>query len=130
MPLALNILDIPGSAFLTYDFPPYRLFEFMIGICLARWMMLPRDTARPRLLNSFWASTAIFSTCVIVVASMTQAYRPLVSVLFIPGTVALIHWAVTREMTDGVRWLRMRPLVKLGEWSFALYLVHMLVCGQ
>ncbi|WP_173024254.1 acyltransferase family protein [Microbacterium oryzae] len=112
--------------FLTYDFPAYRLGEFIIGICLARWMQTRGDQP-DRGAHMFWVLALFCTAAILALGEYEDQGRALTSVAILPGAVALIHWAVTLEKNGGLEWLRARPLVKLGEWSFALYLVHMLV---
>jgi peptidoglycan/LPS O-acetylase OafA/YrhL len=50
--------------------------------------------------------------------------RPLVALLAIPYFAALLTASATRDTQPGGWWLGSAPLRRLGDWSFALYLVH------
>jgi peptidoglycan/LPS O-acetylase OafA/YrhL len=41
--------------------------------------------------------------------------------------VVVIYSCARRELVTPVWWLNARPLRRLGDWSFALYMVHPLV---
>lgn len=50
----------------------------------------------------------------------------------LPGVLVLIAGAAARDLSPTPSWAAHPMLVRLGEWSFALYLVHelMLLIGQ
>jgi peptidoglycan/LPS O-acetylase OafA/YrhL len=50
--------------------------------------------------------------------------RPLVALLAIPYFAVLLCASATRDTQPGGWWLGSAPLRRLGDWSFALYLVH------
>lgn len=50
--------------------------------------------------------------------------RPYVALLFIPFFLLLFWGCVSTELSGGRSWLATKPMLRLGEWSFALYLVH------
>jgi peptidoglycan/LPS O-acetylase OafA/YrhL len=116
----------PPANFLTYDFPLYRLGEFLLGICLAEF--LRRGPLLPRWAVRSGAAVAVISAALAVGPDLVSAPRAdRASLLALPAIVALIHACVRREASGSDWWLTARPLRKLGEWSFALYMVHMLV---
>lgn len=124
--LSLRALDVPHAGFLTYDFPPYRVPEFVIGICAAL-LVMRGESLSPVRLRALYAFAAVDATIIVASSFVRDLPRELVSSAFIPVVVTLIWAVVAAEQAGGVAWLRSRPLLKLGEWSFALYLVHMLV---
>ncbi|MCZ2813432.1 acyltransferase [Modestobacter sp. VKM Ac-2979] len=119
---------LPAYAYwLTYTFPPYRIFEFAIGICLA---LLWQSGWRPRLSPPVLGWSSFASLCVPVVWDLVQGGvdRSVVALAAIPGIVALLWWAIAVEDGGGrsPRWVQ--PwFIRLGLWSYALYLVHPLV---
>jgi peptidoglycan/LPS O-acetylase OafA/YrhL len=58
------------------------------------------------------------------VRTSTQVERPYVALLVIPSFGLLLWSHATSDVLGRRSWLRSRPLLRLGEWSFALYLVH------
>lgn len=118
---------VPDAAFfLTYDFPPFRFGEFLIGVCLALWMRqgIP--------LTAFMARAAIAGSglCIAlilladVVHPLGRSYN---SAVFLPVVVVALFVTATKDVAGRPSVLHNRVLVTLGQWSFALYLVHMLV---
>ncbi len=110
---------------LTYNFPPYRLAEFVVGIALAE---LWRSSWRPRW-SPRWsgAAAALGIFAVVALDGIHPLQRYQASTMAVPVIVALLLWSVAAEHDEIDRWARHRVLVRLGEWSFALYLVHTLV---
>jgi len=130
-PLIARAVGISDAtyAWLFFVFPPYRFAEFLLGMVLARAMQLGLRLPAPG-----W--TALGATAGLVVAMWwltdlalhtgTVAQRPFVALLMLPFFAALLLAGATRDLDGSHRrwWLGSRPLVLLGEWSFALYLVH------
>lgn len=104
--------------YFVYIFPPTRLFEFVIGMCLA--LALP---ALPRLpLQPVLAGTAV----VMVLASFVPEPLRWTGVTIVPFVLVIAAAAQADVRGDATFWSRPR-LVQLGTWSFAFYLVHQLV---
>jgi peptidoglycan/LPS O-acetylase OafA/YrhL len=113
------------SLFAVYIFPPVRLGEFVLGIVLALAM---RDGWRPAWSLRGAVLLATIATAV-TFAPGAPAAPTAVAVTLLPF-LALIASAARAdiETTDGVYGVLGRPLlVRLGEWSFALYMTHTLV---
>lgn len=121
IPVALHsgVAGIDG-VFLIYIFPPVRLLEFLLGACLCRLLQLG---LRLRVPVVFALATA---TAAYVAAGFVPSYMMWVAVTLVP--FALLIFACAEADLDG-RWtgLRHRSLIRLGEWSFAFYLLHMIV---
>lgn len=112
---------------LFFVFPPYRFGEFLLGMVLARAMVLGLRVPAPAL--TALAAAAGVAGLTWIMASFTvrtgiPVVRPLVALLAIPYFAVLLCASATRDMQPGRWWLGSTPLRRLGDWSFALYLVH------
>jgi peptidoglycan/LPS O-acetylase OafA/YrhL len=112
---------------LFYVFPPYRFGEFLLGMVLARAMI-----GGLRLPTPAWtalAATAGIAGLVWAMATFTvrtgiPVVRPMVALLAIPLFAQLLCASAARDQQPRGWWLGSAPLRRLGDWSFALYLVH------
>jgi peptidoglycan/LPS O-acetylase OafA/YrhL len=120
--VALSALCAPASYgtvryWALYFFPPTRLLEFVIGMVLAvevregRWPVLP---ALPLGLLALGAYLA---------AGWAPPQFRLVTVTLVPFTL-LIAACAQRDVAGQRSMWSSRPLVLLGAWSFAFYLVQ------
>lgn len=106
----------PAIKFVMYIFPPTRLFEFMLGIALAR---LPTRSLGIR---------AELGALALAALGLAVFYLPMPgafagSLIFIPGAVAMVY--VFANSSGPLSKLLKQPLlVLLGEASFALYMLH------
>ncbi|HEY2204360.1 MAG TPA: acyltransferase [Pseudonocardia sp.] len=113
--------------YLFYIFPPYRFGEFLLGMLAAR-----ATTLGLRIRTPGWTWGAAALGLLALTAGFTRftlhtgepVNRPLVAFLAIPFLVVLLLSSTATELRSGESWFGKRPLVRLGEWSFALYLVH------
>lgn len=129
---ALLVLTIAParSGFLLFVNPAYRLGEFVVGICLAT---LLRSGWRPPLSIRTSSLFVVGSYAIGMGIANTLFVDPLAlpavvgDLLMLPGLALLISAVAAHELGGGVTWLAYGPVVLLGEWSFALYLVHDLV---
>ncbi|MDP3801095.1 MAG: acyltransferase [Phenylobacterium sp.] len=104
----------------TYDLAfPRAVYGFFLG-CLLQglWPRIPRPKGNGATLLEIGAVLAI---CLFV-AWATGPATVLVTLLFV-GVV----WVFAGEEGGLSRLLAARPLVTLGRWSFAIYMVHMFV---
>jgi peptidoglycan/LPS O-acetylase OafA/YrhL len=105
--------------------PLYRIGEFLVGIGLA--LMVRRGV---RLRISVWLGVliAVGSYCLLwpaeIVVPGFNDYDYLAGLLVIPGFSLAIMAAASRDADGGRGVLQRRFAVKLGQWSFALYMVH------
>ncbi|MET9293307.1 acyltransferase [Streptomyces sp. NPDC003077] len=104
----------------SYTFPPVRILEFVAGVLLARLVIAGR-WVNLGLLPSGALLVASYAVGMYLPEAYTQAAVTLVPVLLVVGAGAL---ADTRERPS---LLRGRRMVRLGEISYAFYLVHVVV---
>lgn len=118
--LRIALLVWPDSLAADLPLPVFRLTEFVIGIGIARAMRLGW---RPRLTPAIaYALTAAVLAAAYVFSDRLAArfVNEVVIVLF----ALMIAAVAARDVTGTPSLLRSRPLVVLGEWSYAFYLVH------
>ena len=108
--------------------PVLRLNEFVLGMCLA-WAFRHGWRAG---IHPWLPATGIAVVATVFVLSEQlapgSAWTTVVMVL-LPAAMTLLFAALivttsAAEVAGRVRWMRWRPLVALGEWSFAFYLIH------
>ncbi|MFJ6077463.1 acyltransferase family protein [Pseudarthrobacter sp. NPDC092419] len=117
-----------AAQFFTYNFPPYRILEFIIGVALA--LLLKSGYAPAHRTQLLVAGLATAGTMLTVLAASAHVgpwwvYQS----LMLPAIVALIWTAARREIAGASGLLTSPRLVRLGELSFAFYMVHYLVLG-
>jgi peptidoglycan/LPS O-acetylase OafA/YrhL len=130
-PLVISLagLGVSSSVYywLFFVFPPYRFGEFLLGMLLARAVVLGYRVPKPALAcvaatAGVAAMTWIFTN--FTVRTGTWVARPYVALLLLPFFALLLTASAAMDLTPGGWWLGSAPFVLLGEWSFALYLVH------
>jgi peptidoglycan/LPS O-acetylase OafA/YrhL len=104
----------------SYNFPPVRLFEFVLGMIMARLVLEGRW---PRL--GLPSATALFAAGYAIALNVPWLYG--LSVATIIPVAAVICTAATCDVERRRVWLRSRLMVKLGEVSFGFYMVHVIV---
>jgi peptidoglycan/LPS O-acetylase OafA/YrhL len=131
LPLFVRQLDVPRGLLSLAVFPGYRFGEFMIGVVLG-WAF--RRGWRPswtlRQATALCVGTYVLATLVLhpVTTAAVRDDRAFVNVyggllMLLPFT-ALIGAVAATDLGPARTWLGSRPMVVLGEASFALYLVH------
>lgn len=109
-----------GRHWLVYVFPLARLPEFVLGVLLALEVRHRRSMR----------ASPVLMLCGAVMAWVACQWVPpafqVASVTLVPFAL-LIMAAATADLAGHRSLLRHRTLVRLGEWSFAFYLVHPLV---
>jgi peptidoglycan/LPS O-acetylase OafA/YrhL len=128
-PVVAAAMGVSGamSYWLFFIFPPYRFGEFLLGMVLARSIHIGLRLARPGLVSAVAVTglaLVLWRLTSFTVGTGVQVQRPFVALLAIPLFALLLLAGATSDL-DGQRtglhwWLPLR----LGEWSFALYLVH------
>jgi peptidoglycan/LPS O-acetylase OafA/YrhL len=128
-PIIASGMHLSGSTsyWLFFIFPPYRFGEFLLGMVLARATTLGVRLARPGLCALFATSglaLVMWRLTSFTVSTGTDVSRPFVALLALPLFALLLLAGATCDL-DGLRTgLNWRLPIRLGEWSFALYLVH------
>jgi peptidoglycan/LPS O-acetylase OafA/YrhL len=115
---------------LLYENPMYRIGGFVMGMLLATAMKqgFRSPIGLPWALVLSAAAYAIaFKSIPIAMSWGWAPGRVYGDLIFLPFALGLIAAAATSDLNGTHRWLRNRVLVKLGEASFALYLIHYLI---
>lgn len=105
---------------LLYWFPPVRMLEFLAGMLVALELSQGRLPRVP-----LWAAGAVAAGAYVASVHVPRSFG-VCSVTFVPF-VALILAAAQRDVAGSGTPLSTRPMVRLGTWSFAFYMVHFLV---
>ncbi|WP_406249602.1 acyltransferase family protein [Microbacterium sp. M] len=122
------IVVSPTGWFAGLPWPILRLNEFAIGMCLA-WAI--RQGWRPRI--KVWVPLILLVAYVVGMTTLHQvpqtqfvynALVPYASETMIVMFSLLICAFAVADLDGSARMSRARPLVLLGEWSYAFYLIH------
>jgi peptidoglycan/LPS O-acetylase OafA/YrhL len=107
------------QTWLTYNFPPVRLLEFVLGILLARIVITGRWYPKR-------FGPALVAVPIGFFAALQVVFPYLVTaILLVP--LALVLLASAHADTTGSPGLRRRSWIRLGDISFAFYMVHVLL---
>jgi peptidoglycan/LPS O-acetylase OafA/YrhL len=107
----------------SYYFPPVRLAEFVLGILLA---LAVEGGTWPKI--SLQTAATIAAAAYLAAGFAPEAFRD-VAITLVPVCV-LIGAVATSELNGTAsRLLRQPWLIRLGIWSYAFYLVHLLMTG-
>ena len=112
---------------LFFILPAYRLFEFLLGMTLARAVQSGFRVPHPRLVAAVSGAGLVALIAVLGWATSSFGWypsRPWVALLFMPMFASLVLTGATADIVGAASWLTSRPLQWLGATSFALYLVH------
>ena len=107
----------------TWINPAYRILEFATGICLA---LAVRAGWRPRIAMTFLLGWIIAVAAVGTLTHNEQLWTDdgLAHLLVTPALAAAVVAGAMRDVSGRGSWLSRPTLVRLGAWSFAMYLVH------
>lgn len=125
------VLPRQSDGWLLLNNPTFRVLEFAIGIALARYV---QEGRRPplSLSQAAWLVVGVF-VGVSVGASLAEdaglgrLTLGFAGAIVLVPLMALIAAAAHSDLGGSRTWLHRPVLVRLGQWSFALYLVHELV---
>ncbi|MFJ8589472.1 acyltransferase family protein [Streptomyces sp. NPDC093595] len=101
-----------------YLFPPTRVFEFALGIMLARIVLAGRWPRR------IGIGVSVVLSAIGYAAALVAPFEYGFVVATIIPVAALICSVATADVQGRETWLRSRPMVWLGEVSFGFYLVQ------
>lgn len=110
--------------FLTCN-PPYRALEFLLGVVVGAAMLrgwrprVPMSLALLVVAVDVWLLWYGMRTNVLGMYWWNQALAPAFALVLVA--------AAGRDLSGKRSIFRSRPLVALGEWSFAFYLIHLTV---
>lgn len=129
---AIGVILLPSEilGYLFYTMPPFRLGEFVIGICLALALQRgwrPRFTLGQALLGTVVMYAVLMVGMLSVFGEPARLPYVVADLWMLPGFMAVIVAAAAGDIRGDGGVLRASVLVRLGQWSFALYLVHELV---
>lgn len=116
--------------YVLYTMPLFRLGEFVIGILLAVAM---QKGWRPRfnLVQAIGAAVVMYAVMSAVVTPTPGGPDGLPNFVadlwMAPAFMAIVVAGALGDIQGKTGGVRSAPVVKLGQWSFALYLVHDLV---
>jgi peptidoglycan/LPS O-acetylase OafA/YrhL len=116
-----HIADPGARHWVVYVFPLARLPEFVLGIVLA-FALRAGDLRRVPL----WSALALAALAWAVGLGTPRAFH-VAAVTLVPFALVIVAAAQSDLQGSRSRLLRTRTLVRLGEWSFAFYLLHELV---
>lgn len=112
---------------LLYISPLFRVGEFLLGVALAaalkRGFRVPFGVIPAAILAGAWfhldyqLSLDFPADLRVLTSQLNYVVLPLLY-------AALIGAAAQLDLSGARSWLRSKPLVLLGQWSYALYLVH------
>lgn len=124
----LGTLADPGGALAMLPPPVQRLNEFVLGMCLAwafRRGWIPRlPVVLPLALMAAWFTVVAVSHRAKggeAVYGIVSLYSDQVTTVLCGLLILTVASLELRGRTKAMRW---RPIVALGEWSYAFYLVH------
>ena len=105
------------SAWALYFFPPVRLVEFVLG------MLLALELADDHLPRVSLLGASLLALVAYVADSWAPASARPVAVTIVPFSLLIVA-AAQADIGRRKSWWRSPAMVRLGTWSFALYMVH------
>lgn len=123
------LAEASNAFWLVQVFPAYRIGEFAVGMGLA---LLVRAGTAPRISTKLATGALLGSYAAAIVLNRVSAgelggRQWWVALIVLPGIAIVLLAFAGRDIAGDGGWLVHPVLVRLGQWSFALYLVHELV---
>ncbi|MHC6592114.1 acyltransferase family protein [Arthrobacter sp. C152] len=122
------ITSMPTADYLLGTMPLFRLGEFILGMCLASLM---KAGWRPKFSGTAALGLLAMLTVGLLAASLVLSGMSvpvtLANVVMAPGFLAVIAAFANEDIAGKASTFASPLVVKLGQWSFALYLIHELV---
>ncbi|MEV8319592.1 acyltransferase [Streptomyces sp. NPDC059900] len=119
-PITVNHPLSEPQWWISYNFPPSRLFEFILGMVMARLVMAGKC---PRI---GLAPAALLMAAGYAVALVVPWQYGLTVAMIVPIAVLVCSLAQA-DVADRHTFLRSRTMIWLGEISFATYMFHFVV---
>lgn len=116
--------------YLLYTMPAYRIGEFIIGICLAtaiRRGWSPRFTMRQAVVGTVIMYAVLILAANIVLHDVARLPYFIADLWMLPGCAAIVAAGAAGDLRGDRGMIRSATLIRLGQWSFALYLVHEII---
>ena len=115
----------PSVSLMLARLPIYRIVEFLLGVTAAA--SLRRGWRPPTGVLGAVAALALSLVSLLWASRQGWLSPGWYDQGLAPAMVLLIVAAAARDVRGAPSLLRSRPLVRLGEWSYAFYLLHLLV---
>src|SRR5699024_9750647 len=117
-----SVLYTNYNATQAYFVTPTRFWEFSIGGLLA---MLPAATKIPHQLQNLlgWAGTIAIVTAALAYDGNT-AFPGYTALLPVIGAALFLRYGSTQPVTGIYWWASLKPALRMGDWSYAIYLWH------
>jgi peptidoglycan/LPS O-acetylase OafA/YrhL len=107
---------------ISYHYPPYRIGEFVVGMALG--LLVRRGALRVPNLGVAIGLTLLTLVVLCLTPRFATVERGAVQLITLPVWALLVASAAQADVRGRASVLRHPALVKLGVWSFALYLAH------
>lgn len=124
----VGLIVAPGSWLAQLPVPIARVSEFLLGMGVAQMMLTGRRFRVPAWLCFslgaafvLWQATAVTKKWHDPFSHWGAVFSNEIIIVLFALTIGAVAGNDIRQKPS---WLRSRPLVRLGEWSFCFYLVH------
>ena len=111
----------PGVLYLVHEFPLYRFGQFLLGVLLA---LLVERGWRPRVSVIPALVLTIAPAVAVTIVTGSAGSQIVIDIITLPGIWLLVVAGAVNDLTGRGALLRRRTAVRLGQWSFALYLIQ------
>lgn len=122
------LAEATGAMWVAVSLPACRVGEFVVGMGLA--LLVHRGVPRVPPLLAMGVLAGSYAALVVgnrLSAGRLADHAWVAALVVLPGVALVLVAYATRDLAGGGGWLTRPVAVRLGAWSFALYLVHELV---